>query len=299
MEPAGCIDSPSFSTFEMDSNTLSTYATEILYTISKDLSITKGSIQKLISDIQSKYQDNPFHSFSHALTVTQMMYLFITKTTLSSVLSSKEKLSLLLCMLCHDLEHPGLSNGFQINSRSDLAKLYNNTSVLENHHLACALELLSTHDALFQSFSKEEKRDLFELLTTLILSTDLAKHFALIKDYEQAIANFHWDNHAHRVQLFIMLVKAADISNEARPFSVSKLWAHALMQEYFAQSEIEKKSSLPVTPFMDKEKVVIPQTQINFIETFLMPTFTLLHKVLPEMQVYIDVINTNKQEWAK
>lgn len=30
------------------------------------------------------------------------------------------------------------------------------------------------------------------------------------------------------------LMKAADISNEARPFNVSKMWADALMQEYLS-----------------------------------------------------------------
>jgi len=294
-----CIDSPAFSTFGVDSNTLATSATDILCTITQELSIPKEHISNLVKDIQNKYQDNPFHSFSHALTVTQMMYLFITQTKLTTILNTKEKISLLLCMLCHDLEHPGLSNGFQINSCSPLAKLYNNTSVLENHHLACALVLLRAHDKLFQQFSSEEKDDLFQLLGTLILSTDLAKHFALLQDYERAVENFNWDDKSHRVQLFIILVKAADISNEARPFSLSRLWADALMREYFAQSELEKQSSLPVTPFMDKEKVIISQTQINFINTFLLPTFKLLHKVLPEMQTYIDTINTNKEEWAK
>jgi len=139
---------------------------------------------------------------------------------------------------------------------------------------------------------------LYGHLSTLILSTDLAKHFALLKDFERIVENFNWDNPVHREQLFIMLVKAADISNEARPFNVSRQWADALMREYFAQSALEKAKSLPVTPFMDKDKVIVHQTQVNFIDTILLPTFTLLFKTIPEFQVHIDTINENKQSWA-
>lgn len=67
---------------------------------------------------------------------------------------------------------------------------------------------------------------------------------------------------------------------------------------YFAQSALEKAKSLPVTPFMDKEKVIVHQTQVNFIDTILLPTFTLLLKTLPEFQTHIDSILVNKQSWA-
>jgi len=277
-------------------------ATEILTRCNiHELSISIADIRNLLSDIQNKYKQNPFHSFSHALTVAQMMYLFINQTKLGTMLTTKEKFTLLLCMMCHDLEHPGLSNGFQINSRSHLAKRYNNTSVLENHHLACSLQLLYDYDErvqLLKGFSDEERKYFYSIVTTLILSTDLANHFVLIKDYEKIAGSFVWDNKLHRESLFIMLVKAADISNEARPFPISQQWADALMREYFAQSELEKAESLPVTPFMDKEKVVLPKTQLNFIETFLIPTFTLLQQILPEMHIFIDIINSNKQNWA-
>jgi hypothetical protein len=121
-------------------------------------------------------------------------------------------------------------------------------------------------------------------------------------------------------------MKAADISNEARPFPVSKVWADALMKEYlsfylsftlsftpllyptsasftlkryFAQSNLEKQRQLPVTPFMDPDKVKISQTQVNFIDSFLLPTFRLLNKVVPEFQPFVDGILENRRRWSE
>lgn len=48
----------------------------------------------------------------------------------------------------------------------------------------------------------------------------------------------------------MVLIKVADISNEARPLNVAEPWLDRLLQEFFAQSAAEKIEGLPVTPFM-------------------------------------------------
>lgn len=44
---------------------------------------------------------------------------------------------------------------------------------------------------------------------------------------------------------YYSLMKAADISNEARPFNVSKMWADALMKEYLSYFSIPPSSPFP------------------------------------------------------
>jgi hypothetical protein len=39
----------------------------------------------------------------------------------------------MIAALCHDLEHPGVNNQFLVKSKSSLATLYNNESILEKH----------------------------------------------------------------------------------------------------------------------------------------------------------------------
>ena len=55
---------------------------------------------------------------------------------LEEVFSSLEIFAALFAALIHDVGHPARTNQFLINTGHDLALLYNDNSVLENHHLA-------------------------------------------------------------------------------------------------------------------------------------------------------------------
>ena len=47
---------------------------------------------------------------------------------------------MLIAMVVHDLDHPGRTNHFLSNSQHELALLYNDKSILENHHVATAFK---------------------------------------------------------------------------------------------------------------------------------------------------------------
>ncbi|XP_047497828.1 uncharacterized protein LOC125044909 [Penaeus chinensis] len=86
------------------------------------------------------------------------------------------------------------------------------------------------------------------------------------------------------LQLSRVLIKVADISNEARPLDIAEPWLECLLEEFFNQSDLEKLEGLPVTPFMDREKVTKPSSQCAFIGFVLLPLFEALGKVLPELE---------------
>ena len=91
-------------------------------------------------------------------------------------------LSLLLAALCHDLEHPGTTNAFQVNTGSVLAQRYNDASVLENHHCAVGLAMLDA-SGILSSLSPEDKKTLRKSMIGAILATDvrsLVMHIAAV-----------------------------------------------------------------------------------------------------------------------
>lgn len=87
-------------------------------------------------------KDNPFHNSLHAADVTQSTHVLLNTPALESVFTPLEITAALFAACVHDVDHPGLTNQFLINSSSELALMYNDESVLENHHLAVAFKLL-------------------------------------------------------------------------------------------------------------------------------------------------------------
>lgn len=57
-------------------------------------------------------------------------------------MTTLEILAILIAAAVHDVEHTGTTNSFHIHSNSEFALLYNDRSVLENHHLYTAFKLM-------------------------------------------------------------------------------------------------------------------------------------------------------------
>lgn len=61
---------------------------------------------------------------------------------IKSLLKNQDILAAFLACAMHDFEHPGYSNSFVIRTKHPLAIRYSDYSVLENHHLAAAFEIM-------------------------------------------------------------------------------------------------------------------------------------------------------------
>ncbi len=83
------------------------------------------------------------------------------------------------------MDHPGNSNAFEINTRSPLAILYNDRSVLENHHAAFASTLLTQPGNNFgEVFSAEDQTRFRKIFVESILATDMMFHRRFLEDLE-------------------------------------------------------------------------------------------------------------------
>ena len=87
------------------------------------------------------------------------MYNLIYLTKLEKYFDSLEIFVLLLSALCHDIDHNGFSNSYQINASTQLALLYNDFSPLEMHHCAVAFHVLNKSDCnILNSLDKASYR---------------------------------------------------------------------------------------------------------------------------------------------
>jgi cGMP-dependent 3',5'-cyclic phosphodiesterase len=92
-------------------------------------------------------------------------------------------MSLLIACFCHDLDHRGTSNSYQTQSSSPLARLYSSEgSVNERHHLSQAICILNEANCkILDGLTTEEFKECIDCLRELILATDLANHFRILR----------------------------------------------------------------------------------------------------------------------
>uniref|UniRef100_A0A8C6PHB7 High affinity cGMP-specific 3',5'-cyclic phosphodiesterase 9A n=1 Tax=Nothobranchius furzeri TaxID=105023 RepID=A0A8C6PHB7_NOTFU len=251
----------------------------------KELNMNPITLKRWLLAIQENYRNNPFHNFRHCFCVSQMMYGMIHLCNLKEKLTLTDLVILMTTAVCHDLDHPGYNNTYQINARTELAVRYNDISPLENHHCAVAFQIISLPECnIFANVNPDTFKNIRQAIITLILATDMARHGEILECFKQKVKNFDFSNEEHVICLKKVLVKCCDISNEVRPTEVAEPWVDCLLEEYFMQSDREKSEGLPVAPFMDRDKVTKPTAQIGFIKFVLIPMFETVMELFPQIE---------------
>jgi 3',5'-cyclic-nucleotide phosphodiesterase len=140
---------------------------------------------------------------------------FSGKTSLSSIITPLDALTLLVVAVGHDVGHPGVNNAFLVTLKAPLAQLYNDKSVLESFHCAAFSQVLRNH---WPKILDQRK-----MIIDMILATDMGLHFdfmgkldKLRKKYEKDGGPSAWDEKLvsdYRTLLCALIIKCADISN--------------------------------------------------------------------------------------
>ncbi len=107
-----------------------------------DFSLRLPKLQSFLVAVRLHYNANPYHCFQHGFSVMHFAFWMLRHTDAGLFLPKQEQLALLVAALCHDVDHPGTTNGFQIACESAVARAHNDQSVLEHHHAFVTFELL-------------------------------------------------------------------------------------------------------------------------------------------------------------
>ena len=66
--------------------------------------------------------------------------------------------------------------------------MYNDESVLENHHLAVAFKLLQEENCnIFVNLSDKQRQTLRKMTIDMVLATDMSKHMSLLADLKTMV----------------------------------------------------------------------------------------------------------------
>ena len=71
---------------------------------------------------------------------------------------------------------------------ADLALMYNDDAVLENHHLAVTFKLLQNPACdIFSSLSHKQRMSVRKMMIDMVLATDMSKHMKLLADLKTMV----------------------------------------------------------------------------------------------------------------
>ncbi|XP_004398322.1 PREDICTED: high affinity cAMP-specific and IBMX-insensitive 3',5'-cyclic phosphodiesterase 8A isoform X2 [Odobenus rosmarus divergens] len=277
------------------------------------LNCSEPTLRSWLQIIEANYHSsNPYHNSTHSADVLHATAYFLCKERIKQTLDPVDEVAALIAATVHDVDHPGRTNSFLCNAGSELAILYNDTAVLESHHAALAFQLTTRDDKcnIFKNMERNDYRTLRQAVIDMVLATEMTKHFEHVNKFVNSInkplaalevnGEVNRDEEAintmlrtpeNRTLIKRMLIKCADVSNPCRPLEQCIEWAARISEEYFSQTDEEKRQDLPVVmPVFDRNTCSIPKSQISFIDYFITDMFDAWDAFvdLPELMQHLD-----------
>jgi cAMP-specific phosphodiesterase 4 len=253
--------------------------------------------------IQGKYLPRPYHNAVHAVDVGQAIHFWLRHGILSDASTSLQVLSGLTAAICHDCGHPAKNNAFMVNSKNQMALLYNDISVLENMHLSLLFETYNEDDCDFLSGTSRDEWQAFRKQTvSMVLATDFGRHNEILSIAQERLKQGQLDlakegdfDLAMRVG-----IKCADLRHCMMPHVMTQRTTALLMEEFWGQGDAEEEMGLPISPFMNRAKANLYKEQAGFYQFMIMPLMSVWSEMLPdESAVAMDYTKRNWETWQK
>ncbi|XP_053405359.1 high affinity cAMP-specific and IBMX-insensitive 3',5'-cyclic phosphodiesterase 8B-like isoform X2 [Mercenaria mercenaria] len=264
------------------------------------LNIPETCLANWLQVIEANYHSrNTYHNSTHAADVLNSTAYFLEKGKCKAIFDPIDEVAALIAAAVHDLDHPGKSNAFLINSKHELSILYNDIAVLESHHAALTFRLTAQDPAIniFKNLDRETFRVMRQAIIDMVLATEMMKHFEHLNKFVNGINKLtqkaeesssmsgtgspdsatlisQLSTSENKMLIRRMLIKCADVSNPCRPVNLCMEWAKRIAEEYCQQTDEEKQLGLPVVmPVFDRKTCSLPKSQTSFIDFFINDMF--------------------------
>merc|ERR1712232_1258158 len=242
------------------------------------LNVPREHSQEFAAQVEANYKDNPYHNSLHAVQCSHTALWLSRAVGLSMSQTVLEQAAFLIAALTHDVRHFGRTNAFCINTRHELAFVYNDSRPMENMHAATCFTLMRETGP--KGMLANLKRDAYLVMRSLIieyiLSADMSEHFETISKFRvrREASDFVVANEADRRFIARMCMKAGDIGHSALPWDLHTLWSMRVTQEFLEQGNEERELGLPVSPLCDMKSLEeLGSSQKGFLEFVCTPLF--------------------------
>ncbi|XP_027697568.1 rod cGMP-specific 3',5'-cyclic phosphodiesterase subunit alpha [Vombatus ursinus] len=273
--------------------------------------IPQEALVRFMYSLSKGYRRITYHNWRHGFNVGQTMFSLLVTGKLKRYFTDLEALAMVTAAFCHDIDHRGTNNLYQMKSQNPLAKLHG-SSILERHHLEFGKTLLRDENLnIFQNLNRRQHEHAIHMMDIAIIATDLALYFKKrtmfqkIVDQSKTFENEHeWTQYMMLEQtrkeiVMAMMMTACDLSAITKPWEVQSKVALLVAAEFWEQGDLERTvlQQNPI-PMMDRNKAdELPKLQVGFIDfvcTFVYKEFSRFHEQITPM---LDGITNNRKEW--
>ena len=217
----------------------------------------------------------------------------------------------------HDLGHPGFNNNFHVNSSSDLALTYNDISCLENYHASTLFRILRKEENnIFELMEIDNYKNIRKRIINQILATDMVNHAMVLSRIKAKISLWNSDiidknkkfvflsgeektKFDEQQMMLNYLIHIADLGHNTKKFEISIQWVELLTKEFWFQGDTERKNNLNISFLCDRNNVDVPQSQVGFINGFILSTFSLLVTMFPTLEFTLVNAKNNIKKWQE
>ncbi|XP_075072235.1 cone cGMP-specific 3',5'-cyclic phosphodiesterase subunit alpha' [Mixophyes fleayi] len=261
--------------------------------------------------VRKGYRDITYHNWRHGFNVGQTMFTLLMTGKLKKYYSDLEAFAMVAAAFCHDIDHRGTNNLYQMKSQAPLARLHG-SSILERHHLEFSKTLLEDESLnIFQNLNKRQFENVIHLFEVAIIATDLALYFKKRTMFQKIVdATEQMNSEEEAIKYIIsdptkkeiimaMMMTGCDLSAITKPWDVQSKVALMVANEFWEQGDLERNvlQQQPI-PMMDRNKAEeLPKLQVGFIDfvcTFVYKEFSRFHKEITPMY---DGLQNNRVQW--
>jgi len=284
-------------------------------------------LDPFLTSITNQYLTSTlYHNSLHGADITATICLFFNNSNAEEVCHAKaiDLLSIIIAALGHDVGHPGLTNAFQINSSSEMAITYNDSSCLENFHLTKLFKTLRKDEYnIFEKLSTQDYKKIRKKMISEILATDMAIHGKILNNIRSKIPenllNANESNKKNEIKkfelisdinneettneekqaLFDYFIHSADLGHNTKIFDISLKWVELLSEEFWIQGDKERQMNLNISFLCDRDSTNVPKSQVGFIGGFIIPTYNFLVVMFPTLSYTVENAKNNLNKWQK
>ena len=286
--------------------------------LNNDKIISTKKLDKFLISVSNQYYISTlYHNSIHGADVTQTISLFFLNSNAEQMCDTNalDLLSIIIAALGHDIGHPGLTNAFHINAKTEMALTYNDISCLENYHASKLFNTIKNDSTnIFENLNTNDYKTIRKRMVSEILATDMANHgkvMGMIKskiptDYDKdkngtiEILTKNPKTKFEEQQILLdYFIHSADLAHNTKLFKISIQWVELLSNEFWIQGDKEKNLNLPVSFLCDRNDTNVPTSQVGFIKGFILPTFEVLITLFPTLSYTVENAKNNLNEWQK